>query len=251
MSKSEKAAIAGLRELGLMDTEARIYVALLRGSSDAKKLSQASGVPYSKIHTVLSRLVQGSMVTELRGRPTIYEARRAAEGLAEYRRRAEEALDRKIKAAEEALNEMESALASEKPDIWIIRNQEEILKKSYQALGSAKSEAKFALPVAPEWAVLALVPVLTRLRSMEVKTKLLLTKSSAEGLPKASDMAEVKIRDKMFGGGIIVDEREALLFIGEGAPIGLAIWSNHSGLVQLASTYFDYLWSGEQNQEGS
>ena len=57
-------------------------------------------------------------------------------------------------------------------------------------------------------------------------------------------MVSVRARDRMFGGGIIVDGNEAILFIAsEGSNPSVAIWSNHVGLVQIAKTYFDNLWA--------
>lgn len=245
---SEDAAMESLRDLGLNETEARVYLALLGGGSDAKRLSERSGVSYSKIHTTLSKLIGSSLVEEKRGRPTLYEAKRAAEGLAEFKRHEEEELGRKVKSAEDAINELISADESEKPDIWIIRNQEEILKKAYQILNGAKNEVKLAMPIAPDSVVSLMIPVLMRLKSEEISLKILLTnQSEAGGLSKAREFAEIRVRDKMFGGGVIIDNKEALLFIGSnGASVSLAIWSKHSGLVQVARTYFDYLWSSAE-----
>jgi len=45
----------------------------------------------------------------------------------------------------------------------------------------------------------------------------------------------------MFGGGVIVDGKEALLLLGEEKPT-LVIWSDHVGLVKFAKDYFQYLW---------
>jgi sugar-specific transcriptional regulator TrmB len=241
---SEFTAVKKLKALGLTETEARLYIALLRGSSDAKRLSQKTGVPYSKIHTVLSKLIRKSLVMERAGRPATYEARGAAEGLAEYRRSTVEELDANLKSAKATLLDTVAEGESEKSDIWIIKNQEDILRKAYQSLNSAKNEVKVALPLAPDWAIPVLVPIVTRLRSEEVTLKLLLSHDLQEGkLGKLTALAEIRFRDKMFGGGIIVDDREALLFIGsDGSSINMAIWSNNVGLVHVARTYFDYLW---------
>jgi hypothetical protein len=53
---------------------------------------------------------------------------------------------------------------------------------------------------------------------------------------------ELRIRDHMFGGGVIADGKEALLFLGEDKP-NLVIWSNHVGLVEFAREYFQFLWA--------
>ena len=62
-----------------------------------------------------------------------------------------------------------------------------------------------------------------------------------------SMIKNVRLRDNMFGGGVIVDGKEALLFLGEAdkkrSYAGLlVIWSNHIGLVKFAREYFQLLW---------
>ena len=48
-----------------------------------------------------------------------------------------------------------------------------------------------------------------------------------------------------FGGGVIVDGKEAILFLGEEKPT-LVIWANHVGLVQFAKDYFQHLWNSSK-----
>jgi hypothetical protein len=45
---------------------------------------------------------------------------------------------------------------------------------------------------------------------------------------------------------VVVDSREALLFLGEDKPT-LVIWSNHMGLVKFARDYFQYLWESAKD----
>jgi len=62
-----------LQELGLTDYEIRAYIALLEsGPATASKLSEASDVPYSKLHKVLSSLEKKGWVEMERGRPSRY-----------------------------------------------------------------------------------------------------------------------------------------------------------------------------------
>jgi hypothetical protein len=54
----------------------------------------------------------------------------------------------------------------------------------------------------------------------------------------------VRVRDEMFGGGVVVDGKETLLFLGKGVTEeqNLAIWSDHVGLNMIATIYFQHLW---------
>ena len=60
-------------------------------------------------------------------------------------------------------------------------------------------------------------------------------------LKKVVGITELRFRNHMFGGGVISDGREAMLFLGEEKP-SLVIWSNHVGLVRFAREYFQFLW---------
>ena len=65
---------------------------------------------------------------------------------------------------------------------------------------------------------------------------------------------EVRWREGIYGGAVIVDEREIILMLPSVTPdleqlIGMiGIWSDHFGLAQLGATYFEFLWreSGEK-----
>jgi hypothetical protein len=57
------------RELGLSDNEAKAYEALVKfGKITAVKISRESGVPYSKVYTVLSKLVRKGLARVVPGK---------------------------------------------------------------------------------------------------------------------------------------------------------------------------------------
>ncbi|MFX0073763.1 MAG: helix-turn-helix domain-containing protein, partial [Candidatus Hermodarchaeota archaeon] len=51
-----------LRDIGLTDYEISIYLTLIcKGPMDARELSEASGVPYSRIYNILTQLEKDKM----------------------------------------------------------------------------------------------------------------------------------------------------------------------------------------------
>ncbi|MGZ4850236.1 MAG: hypothetical protein ACXV2C_02515, partial [Candidatus Bathyarchaeia archaeon] len=64
-------------------------------------------------------------------------------------------------------------------------------------------------------------------------------------LKKYPILNELRIRDHMFGGGIIADGKEAMLLLGDDKP-SLVIWSDHVGLVEFAREYFQFLWDSSE-----
>lgn len=71
-----------LKELGLTEYETRAFVALVSsGPSTAGDLSEASGVPHSRIYDILSKLEKRGWVESQSGRPARYRAKPPSEAL--------------------------------------------------------------------------------------------------------------------------------------------------------------------------
>ena len=84
--------------------------------------------------------------------------------------------------------------------------------------------------------------MLTHLQGIGVKILLMVSKEVMEwNIGNIAKVVEVRVRKHMFGGGVIVDGKEALLLLGEEKPT-LVIWSSHTGLVGIADGYFRYIW---------
>jgi sugar-specific transcriptional regulator TrmB len=130
----------------------------------------------------------------------------------------------------------------EKPDIWILRGELNTLAKLKDMAEKTKNELMIAAPVLPKALADVAENMITQLNNANVKVLFMTTRKAKDwNLQKLADVAEVRVRDHMFGGGAIADGKEAMLFLGEDKPT-LVIWSNHLGLVQFAKEYFQYLW---------
>jgi sugar-specific transcriptional regulator TrmB len=137
----------------------------------------------------------------------------------------------------------------EKPDIWILRGELSTMTKLREMLEDAKSELMVAAPILPKAITAMIVPFLQQLKSRDIKILFMVSKKASTWNPQELEtVANVRVREQMFGGGIIVDGREAMLFLGEEKPT-LVIWSNHLGLVQFAKDYFQHLWDSSKQGE--
>ena len=69
-----------------------------------------------------------------------------------------------------------------------------------------------------------------------------------ESLRVLGGLAEVRVREQMFGGGLISDSSRIILLLGEEPEKGLtlAISSDHLGLVKFGKSYFEYLWENSK-----
>jgi len=239
-----------LRELGLTDYETRAYLALLgKGVLTASQVSENASVPYSKVYETLTSLERKGWVETEQGRPGRYYPKAPSEALATAKLQLEE----KAKAWEKIISGelqpfYERREIREKPDIWILRGEFSTIAKLREMLDKTKSELMVAAPVFPKALTDSVMPILQRLQNTNVKILFMVSKQAIEwNLKELESFAEVRIRDHMFGGGVIVDGKEAILFLGEDKPT-LVIWSNHVGLVQFAKDYFQHLWNSSRKR---
>ena len=181
-----------------------------------------------------------------RGRPSRYFPKAPSESLEAAKLRLEDMVNswkHVVMGELQPLYEKRELL--EKPDIWILRGEFSILAKLREMLDTAKMELMIAVPSFAKGFVDASVSVLGQVRDSGVRVQIMM----AEGdyIKKVSKVGEARVRDNLFGGGVIVDGKEALLFLGEADTKRsysglLVIWSNHIGLVKFAREYFQLLW---------
>jgi sugar-specific transcriptional regulator TrmB len=123
-----------------------------------------------------------------------------------------------------------------------LRGEISTVAKLREMLDNVKSELMVAAPTLPKALVHLVVPFLQRLKTTDVKILFMIPKQNTSwNIAELEKIGEVRVRDQMFGGGVIADGKEAILFLGEEKQT-LIIWSNHIGLIQFAKDYFQYLW---------
>jgi sugar-specific transcriptional regulator TrmB len=236
-----------LREVGLTEYEIKAYLTLLeRGVMTASEISEYSGVPYSKVYETLNSLERKGWIEAERGRPSRYFPKAPSEALEAARLRLEDMVDgwkRVVLGELQPLYERRELL--EKPDIWILRGEFSILAKLREMLGVTRKELMIAAPAFAKDFVDALTAVLGQLRDSGVNVQVMM--AGDWDVKKIAEVGEARVRDNLFGGGVIADGKEAILFLGEAETSGnysglLVIWSNHVGLVKFAREYFQLLW---------
>jgi hypothetical protein len=112
-------------------------------------------------------------------------------------------------------------------------------------LDIVKSELLIAVPTFAKPFVDASISSLAKVRDNGVNVKIMVAGKWTQ--KELSLLGDARFRDTLFGGGVIVDGKEALLFLGEVDTKRkysglLVIWSNHIGLVKFAKEYFELLW---------
>jgi len=238
-----------LRKLGLTSNQTKIFITLVESRGlTAKEVSIRSNVPESKVYEILRQLEEGKWIEIERGRPNIFKARAPSEVIKTVKLKKISELETLEKEIIEELEPIYSRnVEAEKPDIWILRGEERILLKLREMVEKAKTKILIALPhITPE-IVDMIFPILQMVKSKGVKIVTVFPKSnSTQVVEKIKLVSEIIFVDQLFGGGVIVDEREVLIVLIE--PL-LGIWSDHIGLAQVATGYFNYSWGKEKDTE--
>ena len=233
-----------LREMGLNAYEIDAYLILLeRGQLTAMEISKGASVPYSKIYEVLNSLKEKGWVKSSETRPFKYYPVSPVEASAFTRLRFEDKFQSWEHAVAEDLQPLyEKRELVERPDILILHGQQAVLTKLEEVLKKATKEIMVAAPVFAK-PIVASADELFKGLKKTVCVKLMVAGKPAEWafLKRVAGVNELRVRDHMFGGGVIADGKEAMLFLGEDKP-NLVIWSNHVGLVGFAREYFQFLW---------
>lgn len=236
-----------LREVGLTEYETKSYLTLLEhGTMTASEVSEHGGVPYSKIYETLNSLERKGWIEVEQGRPSRYFPKAPSEALEAARLRLEDMVSgwkNSVLTELQPLYEQRELL--EKPDIWILRGEFSIMAKLKEMLDVVKSELLIAVPTFAKPFVDSSVSLLSQVRASGVDVKVMVTGKWTQ--KELAQLGDARLRDNLFGGGVIVDGKEALLFLGEAdtkrSYTGLlVIWSNHIGLVKFAREYFQLLW---------
>jgi sugar-specific transcriptional regulator TrmB len=240
-----------LKEFGLTEYEVKAYISLVEsGALAASELSRVASIPYSKIYEIIGNLERKGWVESEQGRPSKYYAKAPSTALESSRVRFETMMRSSEADAMLELQPLyEKKGVSEKPDIWIVRGQDNILDKIKETLGQTRRELMVAMPVVPEPIVSIALPLLGLMREKGVSVSVMLPETtSRETIKRLRGIAQVRTRESLFGGGIISDDNQIILLLGEDPEKGLtlAISSDHVGLVRFGKSYFEYLWESSK-----
>jgi sugar-specific transcriptional regulator TrmB len=230
--------------MGLSAYEIDTYLILLEhGQMTAMEISKSASVPYSKIYDVLNSLKEKGWVKSSESRPYRYYPISPTEAVAVTRQKFEDKYQIWERSVTEELQPLyEKRELVERPDILILHGQQAVLTKLEEVVRKATKEVMVAAPTFAKPIVASADEFFEELKKT-VCVRLLVAGKVEDwvSLKKAIGVNELRVRDHMFGGGVIADGKEAMLFLGEDRH-SLVIWSNHGGLVGFAREYFQFLW---------
>ncbi|MEM2910364.1 MAG: helix-turn-helix domain-containing protein [Nitrososphaerota archaeon] len=237
-----------MQNLGLTDYEIRAYLPLIQmGPLTASELSNIAEIPYSKIYEVLGSLEEKGWVEVEGGRPAKYHAKSPVTAVEVMKLKLEEKFQQNGDIiVSELMPVFENRWAKERPDIWILRGEQNILAKLKELIANCERELLLATPILPKELLRTLLPFFTAIKGRNGKVQIMLTSDvEQQTLKKVAEVADVRVREHMFGGGAVRDLKEVMIILAaeNGKRPAIAIWSDHTSLAKFARDYFDYLWN--------
>lgn len=243
MTVSE-ATTKALRELGLTEYETRAYVALVSGGQmGASEVSSKSGVPYSRIYDILGKLEEKQFIQIKRGRPTTYIAKAPTEVVRLIRLDWEERIDESSKHVVDELQPLfEQDAQVTTRDVFVMHGRAAILAKAIEMLESAREEVLLSLP-SFDLATEDIDVVVEKVLGVKGNVKVLTSSVPESFRSLIPEGFEVRTRERVFGAGLVVDERQTLIMLAGGEDEFLGIYSSTPIFAAMGRAYFSSLWT--------
>ena len=256
MSKEIPEAVKeALRNIGLTDYEIAIYLTLIvKKPMDARELSEASGVHYSRIYNILTQLEKEKMwiIKEEESRPSRYFAKSPDEALVIAKKQYNDSFDGFSNKIIHTLTPIyQSHDAPIKIALYIHRGRDVCINRSLALINMAKTAIYL---IAPEYEFLEVFhDDMKKAKARGVTDiRILVEEHSFEDnkfnelITKYSEIAEIRTRDQVFGTAVIMDEGEdAFLVLTQKIFKKLSYFgavTDHIAFGPAANYYFSYLY---------
>ena len=258
-----------LRELKLTEYESKVYYALVEGGAlTAEEISKASGVPLTRVYSVLESLQLKNMVVEVAGRPKKFEALQPKIAMRGYVDHVRSMMEEKLRRLEERARELSTALES---IYWSRRlgpSSVEVLKQ-LASLNEMESYTKLVISAA-EREVLVLTYLFTWLDTVKeelsealgrgVKVKVLAHELSQRASRKVYEAKSMGVEVRVYNGepypirGVVVDDKRVVfvpcMTVRPERPLLLSpYYSENIAFVRMLRDAFNYLWSNSRGLE--
>jgi sugar-specific transcriptional regulator TrmB len=140
-----------LKSLGLMEYEAKAYLALLEfGNCTAEKLSHVSGIPLPRIYDTMTELQSKGFVLISKSRPKMFSPRPCDKALEHFINLQKKEMDSKFESLKEnvksAVAELEKVQKIAAPDetskMWSIEKRGNMIRMLQDRISTAKKEVR-------------------------------------------------------------------------------------------------------------
>ena len=245
-----------LKTIGLTDYEISIYLTLIsKGPMDARELSDASGVPYSRIYNILTQLEKEKkwIIKEEESRPSRYFAKSPDEALVIAKKQYNDNFDKQSNKIIHTLTPIyESHDTPIKIALFIHRGRNVCLNRALSLINQAKTSVYLVstdiefLEIYFDSIKKARARGVTDIRLL-IEDDALTDEKFKNILGQYNGICEIKSRDQVFGDAIVMDEGEdAFIILAEKFFQKMSYFginADHIAYAPAAVYYFNYLYN--------
>ncbi len=249
-----------LKALGLTDYEISIYLTLIsRGPMDARELSEASRVPYSRVYNVLTQLEKEKMwiIKEEDSRPSRYFAKSPEEALIISKRHYKETFEKHSENIIQALNQSyHSHDIPLKVPVYIHAGINACLNKTLGLIQKAKTSINIACSEQEFFEAIYDNIKATRARGVS-EIKLLIEDGMSEKeevkylTETYPDVLEIKRQERIFANFIVIDNgSNAFVMISQKdlrKKAYFGIFTDYVGFGPVVQDTFKFLFKSSKN----
>ncbi|MBN1800235.1 MAG: TrmB family transcriptional regulator [Candidatus Lokiarchaeota archaeon] len=249
-----------LKALGFTDYEISIYLTLIsRGPMDARELSEASGVPYSRVYNVLTHLEKEKMwiIKEEDSRPSRYFAKSPEEALIISKRKYKETFENHSENIIQALNQAyHSHDVPLKVPLYVHAGINACLNKILDLVQKARSSLYISCSEPEFFEAIQDNIKARRMRGMkEIKLIIedeLLEKDDIKNLYETySEVLEIKTQKKLFANIVVIDGgSNAFVVISQKQlrkNVYFGIYTDYIGFGPIVRDFFKFLFKGSKD----
>ncbi|MFB6470738.1 MAG: TrmB family transcriptional regulator [Vulcanisaeta sp. AZ3] len=229
--------------IGLSNYDVKAYVTLVEnGPLTARDVALRSGIPTSKVYSVLHRLYRlGFVQIDDKRRPELFYAVSPNDAFSKVMQRFNDYVN-SIRPLIDSLQLMyESAyrgkVTAQSEVLYVVRGLESTKELMVKSMGYGNIDLATPYAELLDYRVLSILEEVSR----NNEVRLLITQDLMPNISNLPPRIHVRIKDELFGGGLIGVDGVVLVIRQSNNYISL--YSRQDYIIDIAKTYFNYLWT--------
>jgi sugar-specific transcriptional regulator TrmB len=229
--------------IGLTSYDIKAYLALVEhGPLTARDLAMRTGIPSSKVYSVLRKLYRlGLVEIDNKKRPELFYAVSPMDVYGKIVQRFTDYIN-SLKPLIDSLQLMYEStyrgrMAAQSEVLYVVRGLDSTKEFMIKSMGYGNIDLATPYIELLDHRIISTLEEVSR----NNEVRLLITQDLAEHVKDLPPRIHIRVRDKLFGGGLI-GIGGVVLVIRHGTNY-ISLYSRQDYIIDIAKTYFNYLWS--------
>ena len=244
-----------MRGFGLTEYEATIYFALSRdfqeSAASASEISEVSGIPYTKVYSVLSSLSKKGLVEVMRGKPALYKL---VDPQASFGRLKQDKIADVSRAYEQVISSVKDLFSTgskkggkqngeQHGASWNIQGKKNVINKLSEQVHGARKSLKLVFPNLNYFDKTILCQIFSR--SSRIHTNLIVTSKDHKFLKDVPNV-DVRYNESIRSRYALFDDKYSLMIAMETPDYWTGVFETCGNCTRQAYEHFDLVWNASR-----